>query len=1216
MKNLILSWLFFLLVLPEGFSQAIGDYRTRPGVTANWNSATAWQTYVPIFGWADINTFPTSANGAIEIQAGTTITVVDIRTVDQVTVNGTLNIAGTGALLSGPNASFINVSAGTLNVSGFITRTTTGSLLTTSSNTFFNAGSTYNHSINGNSIPAATWNSTSTCSITLTGNNPPPPINLNQSFGNLAITITSNGGSGVSNFGFTNATGVAGNLSISTTRPLVLSNAGITLNVGGNFTHLDSGTGNQNQLTLSASGPLVLNVGGNFSQANGILRFINSNGSSATISVTGNYTQSNGSLIVGGGSTTATMDFQGSLAFTAGSVDVGNNSVVNVNFLGNAVQNYSRGTTTFPNNFSRPFHFTVASTSIVDAGTSSFMGTGNFILNGTLRTGAVTGLSGTLLNSGAKTFNTNSTIVYNGVVAQTMGALYPGAPNPNLNVVINNAADVTTSSLTTPAPTNITRITGSLTLQQGSLNVGNAHTLQIEGDITAASGGISLNTPGNGSLTLLGSGNFTADPFPFAGNQSFLNLTFNRPGATVTLADNVTLNGLATLTTGTLAIGSSQLTFNGDVGITGGLLYGTNQSTLSVEGAGLADPINFAPGGNVLNTLTLNRGASVITFGGDVTITDLFNVINGTFSAGTTTITMQGTTWNVDGLFGGVFDPGTGLVIFDGSTTVTASTTFHHIQLNAARSVTFPSADINVSGDINFGVGGIFDPTDGSVVLTDALTQSVNPNGAEFYTLRVQKTGGDVDIISSLPIQHLFEILSVSTVNTFDYLLILSRGYTTDLDGAIGLVEPGAVINGNVTVQRFMDPIGNTFRYLASPVTGALRPLVWGSDIYDYNYVGGSGAWYKHPVATPLALGNGYAVKMNMVADITWSISGPVHTGTYTWNIADEGWHLLGNPYASAIQWFDDISAWELDNIATTIAVTDNSVTGYPNYFRYWSYDASDPGWGDGELVNAMVAMGQAFWIYVGAGGGSLTLHEPAKQHVDVGEFYRKKSAAPSRQLVMKLDNNVFQDRAFLKLDPHATEAFDLRYHLPKLKNEGLNIFWLAGDDHRELLKNSVAAWSEDITVPIGLEVAQAGLYSLAFDNVENFMAEPLYLNDMYEERSAQIGKEAYTFLIQDASHPVNDRFYLSSHPVFAEKGSDDTTLTIFPNPVNDVLTLEVPQGKRVGIQLLDTRGNLLHANEVAGTYQIDLRGQAQGLYVLRVFDGREVVVRKVLKVE
>ena len=1208
----------YLLLLLTGFSifsasgQVTNDYRS--SVSGSWNTLGTWQRFNGA-AWVAATAIPNSGNAqAITILLGTTVNVPAAATItaDQLVVAGTLQINATGTLIIAAGAGTdMTLSTGALSVSGTLTlnnnATTTGA---TAANTSFLSGSRYRHLwLTQNSILLATWNVNSTLELAgFTGSlGFTAGGNWGQAFGNVEVNLTSLGSNrDIDTNGLLND--INGNLLITSTGSghFRTNNAQTSsLTVDGNFQINGSSSVKMNQ-----GGTFALTVGGTLS-TNGTSTLVTSRAGTSTLNLNSFSKTSTGTMNVAeqnGG--TSVINVSGDFTLAAGTITKANNGTATLNFNGNTPQVYSRSGT---GSFSNTIAFVVASNAIVDTGTSSFNGTGVFTLNGTLRTGAANGLNGTLLNTGIKTFNSNCTIEYNGSISQVMGGLYPGTPASGINVVINNASGVATSSLTIPTTT-ITSIPGNLRLQSGTLTVAAGHTLQLNGTLTQSSGVIDVNSIGN--LIVNGTGALGADPFPFAGDQVMGAFTLNRSGANVSLVNNVTINNAFTLSDGVLDISGISLTMNNNIVVTSGQLFSSSTSTLSYQVTGTVDPFVFAPGGNVIGTLEVNRPTTTIAMGGDFTIASFLNVISGTLDGGTLTITMQGTAWDVNSVSGGLFDPGTSTVIFDGNTALGYSTSFHNVQLNNGAAVTFPADLIYVSGNLDFDGAGTFDPSTGTVVLEGSNAQLMNPNGQEFYTVQINKASGAVTLNSSLLVQYLLDIQSATILNTNGNLTVLSRDVTTDQDGAIGPVATGAIISGNVTTQRYMDPLGTTYRYVSAPASGVLPPVSWGNRIYYYQYTGASGNYKSQSTASPLQLGTGYAVQFSFSTPLTWSVSGPIHTGSYTWNFSTEGWYLLGNPYPSAIRWYDSGGlAWTLNNVSTTIAVTDNSVAGYPNYFRYWSYNPLDnPGdWGAGELTNGMVAMGQAFWVYVGAGGGSLTIEEQAKERVLSGEFLRQQTDEDRDVLRITLDNGTIADVAYLKIKPKASSNYEFRYDLKKLRNPEMNVF-LGDDQGNQLVISAIDTFDESLQIPVGITVVENGTYTLSFQFAsEDSSLKNVNLIDRYEGKVISLTEASYSFMVNDSRLSREDRFYLSRQRVAPEMKLE-TLIETYPNPVTDQLRVTMPREQTHQMQLIDPQGRILLDMAVNGSLVIDMTSYSTGMFILKITSSRETIYRKIVR--
>jgi len=264
-------------------------------------------------------------------------------------------------------------------------------------------------------------------------------------------------------------------------------------------------------------------------------------------------------------------------------------------------------------------------------------------------------------------------------------------------------------------------------------------------------------------------------------------------------------------------------------------------------------------------------------------------------------------------------------------------------------------------------------------------------------------------------------------------------------------------------------------------------------------------------------------------------------------------------------------------------------------------------------MTNGVVAMGQAFWVYVGAGGGSLTIKENAKSSI-TGEFYRKSDVIPSRNLVMSINNGKFSDNVYIKNSINQSVKTNSQIDLPKLWNEEMNIY-VIGDAEREMLTYSVKDVTNEIIIPIGLQVVEPGTYEISFRNIESF-EKVLYLIDRYEGEVMQVsGDLRHSVMIKDSSRPLNDRFYLSSNPRL--EWNPETSISVYPNPVNDRLSIQVLGAKEnTTAILMDVNGKTLNSSDFTRNSTIDMQDYPAGLYILKVKTANGVVTKKIVKQE
>ncbi|HVO73662.1 MAG TPA: T9SS type A sorting domain-containing protein [Ignavibacteriaceae bacterium] len=441
-ERIIISFIVSLIIFTDAQlnAQAVNDYRSAQ--TGNWGTLTTWQRWNGT-SWAT----PTSGEGTPNNNSGVTtirnthnVSVAANVTADQITIDAggqlTVNSAtvltlnnGTGTDLTVNGTVIVN---GTLVNSGTITKAGTASIT-------FNANSTYQHARNGSAIPTCTWNINSTCYITgitttLTGSS----FGLGQTFGNFTWNCTS--------------------------QTAAISFAGYLTTVNGNFTINSTGSGSLR--LLNGNAVRTLNIGGNFSQTNGSLFVLGSGGTtttSMTMAIKGNFSFSGGTLTVNGSTNTTDsgrVKVAGNFSHTAGTTitetSAGQSEII---FNGTTAQYYTSG-----GSVTNAINFTVNSGSTLQMSASGTLlsGGGNFTLSSGATLGitsnngiTLSGASGNIQVSGARTYNGSANYIYNGTTAQVTGN---GLTSAN-NLTINNPGGVSLSGAVS--------VNGALSLTNG-----------------------------------------------------------------------------------------------------------------------------------------------------------------------------------------------------------------------------------------------------------------------------------------------------------------------------------------------------------------------------------------------------------------------------------------------------------------------------------------------------------------------------------------------------------------------------------------------------------------------------------------------------------------------------------------------------------------------------------------------------------------------------
>ncbi len=496
--------------------------------------------------------------------------------------------------------------------------------------TLSSAGSTRNTTaaattINGDLTVGTNSTFTPAANMTVNGT-----TNINGTFNGSTFTYTLNG-SWVNNGTFT------GN-----TSTVIMNGNGTTLTGTGtnNFNHLTIGTGN-----VSAAATTGINVAGTFA-CNGT--FTHNSGGTVTMSGATSAISGTGisfdNLTISTGTTTGSSNFTVKGNLVVNGTYTGSSNILTMTGAGKTISGtgtitfstlFVQGSVTTGNNFTIANALDVTGSLAATANTATFTGTSTFsgaanlnnvTISGTslqLAANAALGVAGTLTLTGALnvTSTTPNTINFNGTAAQTI----PGGTYNNLTIAGGN----------TKTAGGTLKVNGDLTIASGGTFAAGSTLDTISGNWintgTFAAGSSTITLAGNTNTIVSGTSTIT-----------FNNLSLNKTNTTntVTLTNNVTVNGTPAINTGIIYTGSNILTFGGTDRSGNGIVIGTVSrvfnSLLGVGTSSFESPLTSLSG----ITTVLGGSVTVTTTKAPVTSFAAGSAINRTYAFTTTGVTL------------------------------------------------------------------------------------------------------------------------------------------------------------------------------------------------------------------------------------------------------------------------------------------------------------------------------------------------------------------------------------------------------------------------------------------------------------------------------------------------------------------------------------------------------------------------------------------------
>ncbi len=710
---------------------------------------------------------------------------------------------------------------------------------------------------------------------------------------------------------------------------------------------------------------------------------------------------------------------------------------------------------------------------------------------------------------------------------------------------------------------------------------------------------------------------------------------------------NLTLSGSGTKT----VAGSGSMNVSGNFAFANSGITCSSSFPVIFDGSGAQA---FSGGGtaNFNGGLQVNKSAGTLTISHNVTIQNGLTITSGAVDLGSNTINLSGNFVN-----NGSFTSAAGTLNVTGNSTFSGlPITLDNLTISGTGNLTAP-ATLNVRG--NFQNNGTFNANGGTLVFNGSSPQTISGSTVtNFYDLTTSNT------VSLSSAQNLTGILTVSsgTLTTNNNLTLVSNASS---DAMIG--NSAGTVSGNVTVQKYLNNTVKSYRYLTSPVVGAtaaawkatfpitgtfndpstqaewpaISGLVQASpSMFSYNESAGGalGARFASFPANgtssgsaTLTSGLGYAAFMRQTSPVILSVNGTVRQGTNVQvtltntngDPTDDGWNLIGNPFPAPITWS---TVTIPPNVSATMSLKDNNgILVSPGSYVTCAGGTCIPG-----SFNGVIPIGQAFWVRrTSVGSGPITFSESNKSTVRNPTFLRTETMA--NLLRAKLAGNGKEDELVIRLVNGALDGVDDKFDGFKLKNDNLSFSSLSADGQKMAI-NGAAPMSQGKfrkTFPLVVEGngswTPVGNFRISFSELETFDNVVIMLKDLLLKDSVELSSQRLEYAFTSTADPktFSNRFELiiarPSVTTAVEDAFPSDRISIYPNPTNSVVQIEVSKDFAGSVKVLSSIGQELGAIALENNGELlkgsfDLSSQAAGFYFIRVVEGTKVYAKKVIK--
>jgi hypothetical protein len=692
-------------------------------------------------------------------------------------------------------------------------------------------------------------------------------------------------------------------------------------------------------------------------------------------------------------------------------------------------------------------------------------------------------------------------------------------------------------------------------------------------------------------------------------------------------------------------------------------------------------------GGSGQRNLYFNRlnfnGKHVVPNGESVTLAEnktvpyLWILSGGTFtgsdgSARTLTISSSASGNQSSFNNNGTWANGTGgsTVVFTGAPSsgnpihqVSGTTSFQNVTVNKTSGASDVGVDfqtgVTVSGTLRIGSGGyVATAPPSSFYGSSAILDFNQGSGADYAVNTGDNSWSTTEVPNNITITSGTVTLNESRTLTGE--LLIQSGATLVTNGNFNLATGGVLTdNGTITgdINFLRELTGSAgFRFLSSPTASSYSDLldaVWtqgasaGADTDQGNpnvftWDRTTDAWQGATnLDANVVAGTGFLVYVYADDNFdgsddafpkTLSVSGTenaVDTAP-TLNSANDGYTLVGNPFATTID-FDDATKVDLTNVAH---VWD------PNSSSWKTWNGTT-----GDITNGLITSFQGFFVQNSSSASSPSITFGSGSKSSGGTFLGKIVNANSF-VRLKVEGNGLSNSAWLQLSEEGSFSNKVMGDAIELQPLSISYAQLAIQKGSELMDIAHVNANEEYSLPLAFSSTTGGEFTLEATDFSIPSNVEVTFHD-YQEGVSLIINDSFSYNFETVklkaqdvpslsvinkmevlkAKSVNDeRFGLTITPVSTVSNEEEIASVNsfkleqnYPNPFNPSTSIKytVAENGPVNITVYNVMGQkvseLLNTNKAAGSYQVtwNASGVSSGIYYYRLTAPGVVLTRQ-----
>lgn len=440
--------------------------------------------------------------------------------------------------------------------------------------------------------------------------------------------------------------------------------------------------------------------------------------------------------------------------------------------------------------------------------------------------------------------------------------------------------------------------------------------------------------------------------------------------------------------------------------------------------------------------------------------------------------------------------------------------------------------------------------------------------------------------------------------------LTLENSGSNNVGGQLVVTGNGSVsVNGTTTISKIL-PSSRKYLMSSPMASPALTPF-FGHYVHYWDEP--TRTWINKTSTSQLAVMEGINVGLESGENNLITFTGTLNNGTTSRSISSSnttdsithyGWHILGNPYPSAIDLGS--SGLTLNNVDEVFYLWNGSS---------YDYYVTTLNEGSARYIPAM----QGFFIHTSNSSGSIGFSNSMRV-ANTQSYYKNNTINP--KIDLSISNGYHTSKTTVVFHENATQNFDSSYDallIPGSNNNEkphINLFDV-NDPKTEMVLNTYGInyldniSQSDLIIPLKLQITN--LETITFEaNTQNIPGNiNIYLYDREVDTYTNLLTSNYNYNLSTSS---SNRFSLVITP---KTLSVNNTLLQTVNVFSNHKTIYITNGEQFSngskAEIIDISGRIIYSAPLNNCSSKTINIANAGTYIVRILNNQTIITKKVI---